>query len=497
MTTSNQAEQIMTGGQPEDNQSPPSAQHASMPPGFVRSIVMQLQEGSRSCALLAPRWSKIYTSPLRVAFLVALFLLVEVATQRLVISGQIDFYWQALAGEGLGLGLLAWLAYFLNDKHNKHHKEPGYEQIFSVLVAQAIWLSFWFGLALIVLVHSGKYEEASNLLWMQWSVILVPSAWTIISELVLFWHASKPRWGALLVALLLLVGNEALSISTNNTGFWIQREDTVEGLEEEEQETLDLTQELMEAQPVLLAARLAEIKPQRPGVIDLYGITFAPFSEVEVFRNESAMVSEVMAKRFDANGRVLQLVNHNDTVEELPWATPLNLKRAIFSIAQRMDKNEDILFLHLTSHGASDGKLAASFPPMTVEEVTPDQLRSWLDEAGIKHRVISISACFAGNWVAPLANNDSLVMTASDADHTSYGCGKKSPLTFFGRAMYGEQLRDQTLSFETAHAAARIIIKKREEEAGKDDGYSNPQIQMGDAMRLYLALLQDRLQKQK
>lgn len=483
MTTSNQVEQIMS------NDAPP-------PLGLVQAVWVQLHEGLRSCVFLAPRWARIDTSPLRVAFLIALFLLVEILTQRFVTAGKPEFYWQALAGEGLGLGLLAWLAYFLNNRHNKHNKLPGYEQIFSVLVAQAIWLSFWFGLALIVLVHSGQYEAASNGVWMQWSVILLPSAWTIVAELVLYWHASRPGFLPMLLAALLLTGNEALSVSTNNTGFWLQRDDAVEGLEEE-QETLDLTQELMEAQPVLLASRLGELQAQRPGVIDLYGITFAPFSEVDVFRNESAMVSEVMAKRFDANGRVLQLVNHNDTVEELPWATPLNLKRAIFSIAQRMDKNEDILFLHLTSHGASDGKLAASFPPMTVEEVTPDQLRSWLDEAGIKHRVISISACFAGNWVAPLANNDSLVMTASDADHTSYGCGKKSPLTFFGRAMYDEQLRDQTLSFETAHAAARIIIKKREEEAGKDDGYSNPQIQMGDAMRLYLALLQDRLQKQK
>jgi hypothetical protein len=457
---------------------------------------MQLLEGLRSCALLAPRWSKIYTSPLRVAFLVGLFLLAEVATQRLVISGRIDFYWQALAGEGLDLGLLAWLAYFLNNKHNKHNKKPGYEQIFSVLVAQAIWLSFWFGVALIALVHSGKYEETSHLLLVQWSVILVPSAWTVISELALFRHASRPQWGAMLCAVLLLVGNEALSISTNNTGFGRQHEDSVDGLEEG-QETLDLTQELMEAQPVLLAARLAEVKPQRPGVIDLYSITFAPYSEEDVFHNETAMVTEVMEERFDAAGRTVQLVNHNDTVEELPWATPLNLKRAIFAIAQRMDKNEDILFMHLSSHGASDGKLAASFPPMTVEEVTPEELKTWLDEAGIKHRVISISACFAGNWVAPLADNDSLVMTASDADHTSYGCGRKSPLTFFGRAMYDEQLRDQTLSFETAHAAARIIIKKREDEAGKTDGYSNPQIQMGDAMRLHLAQMQDRLQKQE
>jgi hypothetical protein len=84
-------------------------------------------------------------------------------------------------------------------------------------------------------------------------------------------------------------------------------------------------------------------------------------------------------------------------------------------------------------------------------------------------------------------------MTASDADHTSYGCGRKSPLTFFGRAMYDEQIRSQTLSFEKAHAAARLIIDKREKEAGKDDGYSNPQIKVGGRIRAYLDKLQARL----
>ena len=84
-------------------------------------------------------------------------------------------------------------------------------------------------------------------------------------------------------------------------------------------------------------------------------------------------------------------------------------------------------------------------------------------------------------------------MTASDADHTSYGCGKKSPLTFFGRAMYDEQLRNSTLSFEQAHAAARVIIAQREKAAGKDDGYSNPQIKVGNAIRLYLEKMRARL----
>jgi hypothetical protein len=68
-------------------------------------------------------------------------------------------------------------------------------------------------------------------------------------------------------------------------------------------------------------------------------------------------------------------------------------------------------------------------------------------------------------------------------------------LTFFGRALYEEQLRNDTLSFEQAFAASRAIIKAREEKAGKSDGYSNPQISEGAGIKARLELLRQRLQQ--
>lgn len=61
--------------------------------------------------------------------------------------------------------------------------------------------------------------------------------------------------------------------------------------------------------------------------------------------------------------------------------------------------------------------------------------------------------------------------------------------------MYDEQLRDKTRSFEQAHNAARSVIKQREIDAGKDDGYSNPQISVGAAIRARLARLEQQLQQ--
>ena len=207
-----------------------------------------------------------------------------------------------------------------------------------------------------------------------------------------------------------------------------------------------------------------------------------------------SFVAEVLADRFDTAGRALQLLNHPQTADQRPWATPENLRRAIAAAAGRMDRDEDVLFLHLTSHGAREGRLAAELWPLALPELTPQQLRQWLDEAGVRWRVISISACYAGSWIDALAAEGTLVMTAADADHTSYGCGRRSELTFFGRAVFDEQLRHHTRSFEQAHAAARPVIAQREQEAGKDDGYSNPQIRVGQDIRARLALLQARLE---
>jgi hypothetical protein len=153
-----------------------------------------------------------------------------------------------------------------------------------------------------------------------------------------------------------------------------------------------------------------------------------------------------------------------------------------------------VLFIHLTSHGARNGRLATDLWPLKLDAVTPSSLKAALDDAGIRHRVVSISACFSGSWIAPLADEDSLLMTAAAADHTSSGCGRRSPLTFFGRAMYDELLRTQTRSFTEAHAKARELILRREEEAGKDDGYSNPQIRVGSRVGAVLDALQRRLE---
>lgn len=479
----------------DDSAVTPVTQTASAPRPGVRAAVDWLHEGARSALFLAPRWERLAASPWQLAFQMLLHYAMGMLFQRLAIEGEAVFIWRALLAGWFDVALTAWLCYLIQPDPRvtrNVHSAPGAAHLFTLLIAQSnSFLLLMFALY-FSLIHTGAVGDTSP--WAQWIIWTLPMLWSVLARLALLLRAARP-----LVSLraVLAIG---VVVLTTVLDYHLAPAPTAWRAapkpEAQEEEPFTVSQEMMEAQLPLLDEQLDALTPQRPGVIDMYTITFAPYEGEEVFRRESTMVAGVMAKRFDAAGRGLQLINHRKTAEELPWATPLNLQRAIEGIGAIMDRDEDVLFIHLTSHGASDGELAANFWPIDVEPVMPPELKEWLDKAGIRYRVLSISACFAGNWIAPLAADGTLVMTASDADHTSYGCGKKSPLTFFGRAMYDEQLRSTTRSFTEAHAAARKIILQRETEAGKDDGYSNPQIKVGSKIVPVLERMNKRLAEQ-
>ncbi len=467
-------------------------------------------QGVRAAVLSSVRWEGLNASAATLAILTAISILLQLGLQRLYIDGPATFYWEAILSGWFFTAITAWVCYLMRPQpaaEGEKDAAPSAAHLFCMSLAQWQIIALITGLLYAVLLRNGIYSGEKLgadsigeswlapwtwvlLMWVIWLALL---GWALLAQLTLLWRSGVRRSELLAVAALALIGSTALHYAAGPTEFWYAAEDSSTDAQRKE---LRLTQDLMEAQPQLLTRRLQEVQQQRPGVIDLYAISFAPYADEDVFRRESDMVSTVIAQRFDAQGRVLQLVNHVDTLSQWPWATPKNLERAIQRFATVMDRNEDVLFLHLTSHGARNGELAADFWPMSVTTVKPADLKLWLDAAGIKHRVISISACYSGSWIDVLADDNTLVMTAADAHHTSYGCGRKSELTYFGRAVYDEQLRNNTLSFEKAHATAREVIKKREEKAGKRDGYSNPQIKTGAAIRKHLAHLQERLETQ-
>lgn len=451
-----------------------------------------MREGASTALFRSPRWEGLATGPGVVAALVLLSLAQAALFQRLYIEGPAIFYWRAVASGWLSFALLPFYALLTRGAGptGRPGAAPDMALLVTLMLAQILWLDLFLGLSFAGLLFSGADGWSVRYLgrWGGWIMWAIPVALVLLSQLVLLARSGRGRRWPLALAATMMLGVVTLSVTARQPEFWYPEKEQADK-EEASSRFLKLTPELLEEQPVLLAHQLAALAPQRPGKVDMYALTFAPYGD-DVFRRESQMVADVMSKRFDTAGRTMQLVNHVQTAESLPWATTLNLQRAIRSLARTMDRDEDVLFIYLTSHGAREGQLAANFWPLELTELTPEMLRKWLDEAGIRNRVIAVSACFSGSWIPALKGDATMVLTAADADHTSYGCGYKSELTFFGRAMFDEQLRNQTRSFEQAHAAAREIIRKREIEAGKDDGYSNPQLSTGPAIRAKLEAFQ-------
>jgi hypothetical protein len=235
---------------------------------------------------------------------------------------------------------------------------------------------------------------------------------------------------------------------------------------------------LLERQPEILQHALDSLQPQRPGRIDLFTLGFAGDGSERVFANEVEYFAQLMQRRFDAKGHALSLVNSPDPDDRLPLATVPNLRAALAAIGQRMDPEEDVLVLFLTSHGSKKHKLYVDLqvPPERLEQVRPADLRKALDEAGIRWRVLIVSACYSGGFVPDLKSPNTLVITAARSDRTSFGCGNESKITWFGDAFLAHAL-NETTDFEAAFTRARALI--REWEARDEEKASEPQMAAG------------------
>jgi len=236
-----------------------------------------------------------------------------------------------------------------------------------------------------------------------------------------------------------------------------------------------------------LARALADLRPQRPGVSDLYVLGFAGDASDPVFRNEVLYLRQMFSRRFDTPGHALALVNAPDNLDAhryAPMATYDNLYDSLARIGKLMDRDEDILLLFASTHGTEDHTLYVDAGPDGYDYITPEDLRQALDDAGIVHRVIVLSACYSGGFIPRLRSADTLVITAARADRPSFGCGNTSNATYFGKAWLIDAM-NQTDDFVAGYQLATAAITLRERSEGELP--SLPQISQGKRIGAALA----------
>jgi len=246
-------------------------------------------------------------------------------------------------------------------------------------------------------------------------------------------------------------------------------------------------EEVFDAQPELLQNAARTLRRGQPGVPALYFLGFASYADQDVFKKETLYAKELLDSRFGTHGRSLVMINHADTASQLPLASGTNLRRALKMLGRRMNRQEDVLFVYLTSHGSEKHGLAAQFWPLSLNDIPAEKLKRYLDEAGIKWRVLLISSCYSGHFVDVLKDDFTLVMTASAADKQSFGCSNTRDFTYFGEAVFKDALNREH-AFIPAFQSAIAAIQQR--EASEKLSPSAPQLFIGARIGEKLATIE-------
>jgi tetratricopeptide (TPR) repeat protein len=214
----------------------------------------------------------------------------------------------------------------------------------------------------------------------------------------------------------------------------------------------------------------AEFKPK------ITIVAFGLYGDQSVFESEAKGAARIVADRF-GGGPVIVHANTKSRED----ATFETVAATLQSAAKAMDVQNDILFLILTSHGSRAGLAVKA--GTRQETLSPLNLVTVLNDTHVQRRIVIISACYSGVFIRPLADPDTLIITAADEDHTSFGCKSGNDWTYFGDAFFNAALR-RTRNLSDAFALASSLVRKRELQGRLTP--SNPQMAGGENIEYIL-----------
>lgn len=302
----------------------------------------------------------------------------------------------------------------------------------------------------------------------------------VLSWQVLHAAYGRVRMGAGLLAMLLIAASPLVFYTLDlQTALWVADE-------EDEADAQNTIEPLLYAQPERIATAVQRVltQPREGGAV--YFLGFAGDGGQGIFRREVLVAEHSIARHFGAEGRSLALINDVEDRESYPLATVTGLAQALKLLGERIHPAQDVVVLALTSHGSPEA-LEVSNGELPLLQLTPQDLRQALDEAGIQWRVVIVSACYSGVFVNALKDDNTLVITAADSSHSSFGCDDERELTWFGEAFFKEALPG---SDTLAHAFGRASALIRERETAQKLTHSNPQIFVGPRIKARLAALE-------
>ena len=464
---------------PEADSAPAGA--AASPPckGPLRQLLRNLADGVRISLSLKVEPDRICATPEALALLAATDLLVNLLVSFLLVGRGGYLAYAALPSFFFHLPLLLLFGFLAG-------KVLSRSSLVMVIPVALVALSFPIEMCHALIERMMQLHEMG---WLE-DYLVAPHYyrffWWWSATALLFLHrlepAAAPRQRITVLLLFLVLVLPPLWIFPRGD-LWVSTAGSESG-------ELHLTEEVLAAQARLLNEQLETLLPGEKGATDLYFVGLAGDATQDVFLKEALAAEKLFSERFGTFGRSVVLVNNPKAATALPFATATNLALAVSKVGKVMNRDEDVLFLFLTSHGSAEHQLVVNNPPLELEDLAPAKVGQILKDAGITWKVVVVSACYAGGFIDPLKDEHSLIITAADATHESFGCGFGEKFTWFGEAFVDNALRS-TFSFTAAFEAAREIIGQWEKEQGETP--SNPQIWIGKRMEQKLPVLEREL----
>lgn len=207
----------------------------------------------------------------------------------------------------------------------------------------------------------------------------------------------------------------------------------------------------------ILDHALSDLEDGQPGVTDLYFVGFAG-EPGRAIRDGVDEARGAMDQRWGTGGRSIVLANEPRTLLADPMATLSNLRDTLGEIGAAMDSDEDIAMVYLAARGNEAGELDVRLPPLELVPVSPALLRGAFDDAGIRYRVIVVSACNAGGFVDELADDDTAVVVASRG--AASGACTAEAAGAFGDAFFRDGMREAA-SLDEAFDLATASLERR------------------------------------
>ncbi|MFL1454266.1 C13 family peptidase [Marinobacter sp. GN3S48] len=247
-----------------------------------------------------------------------------------------------------------------------------------------------------------------------------------------------------------------------------------------------LTEKILAEDRQRLNNQIESLALERPGVTDAYFLAVGGDGTESVFMRDIEVARTGLQAQFDVDKRAIMLLNHRD-YETLPLATRPSIATALKALDEQMNPEEDLLVIHLVSHGRKDGQLLLQQPGIELPDLSPKAFAEMLEPLNARRKLLVVSACYSGHWLNQLKDSDTLIMTSAREDRTSFGCGDDSEMTWFTKAVYqsvGLSLDDPEAMFEQVNTQ----IRTWEEEIGmEEENRSYPQSHLGDSLREWLS----------